>query len=101
MTIEDFLNNALEKAFDRNRIGRNTQTQTMSLRKRKLSIDLDDNRMYTVKDVQAILGRGKRQTYELFHTDGFPSIRIGNGLRVEKKAFEKWLERNQGKRIWI
>lgn len=46
----------------------------------------------TVKEVQEILKLGKDKTYQLVHTNGFPSIKIGGSIRVPKDAFEKWIK---------
>ena len=55
--------------------------------------------MYNTRDIQNIFKCGKRQAYELIHTSGFPTIRIGKKLLVEKQALLKWLDKNRGKEI--
>jgi len=57
--------------------------------------------MYNTKDIQNIFKCGKRQVYELIHTAGFPSIKIGRKILVERQALLKWLEKNKGKEILI
>lgn len=52
-----------------------------------------DTVVYTVADVSEILSLGKTKTYELMHSDGFPTIRLNNRLYVTKDNFEKWLSR--------
>jgi hypothetical protein len=59
----------------------------------------DDIIMYTVKDIRHIFKCGLKQAYELVNASGFPSIRIGGKILVEKSALESWLARNRGKRI--
>jgi hypothetical protein len=59
----------------------------------------DDIIMYTVKDIQSIFKCGLKQAYELVNVSGFPSIRIGRKILVEKSALENWLARNRGKTI--
>ena len=44
--------------------------------------------VYTAKDIQEILGCGRKQVYEIMHIRDFPSFQIGNKLYVEKTAFE-------------
>ena len=51
-----------------------------------------DKEVYTVKDVQRILGCGKTYVYRLFSSDIFPSFRIGGRLYVRRKLFEAFLE---------
>ena len=63
------------------------------------NIDNDNIVMYDSKDIQNIFKCGINQSYELFHTNGFPRIIIGRKLYVEKKALEKWLQQNQGRKV--
>ena len=57
--------------------------------------------VYTTKNIQEILGCGRKQAYEIMHLKSFPSFQIGNKLYVEKIAFELWLKRIQHKKIEI
>ena len=57
--------------------------------------------VYPAKDIQEILGCGRKQVYEIMHIRDFPSFQIGNKLYVEKTAFELWLKRIQHKKIQI
>jgi len=50
----------------------------------------------TVRDVRSILRLGQNATYELFHREDFPAIKVGRVFRVSKDALKKWLE-NAGK----
>lgn len=50
----------------------------------------------TVKDIQEILGIGKRVAYELMERKDFPMVRIGRLKRVNRDSFFEWIE-NQGK----
>ena len=53
----------------------------------------------TVKDIQEIFGRGKRQTYELMCVPGFPAMKLGGRYFISVKALENWIQKNMGKRI--
>ena len=55
--------------------------------------------MLTVKDIQAIFNISLTQAYGLTNAKGFPSIRIGGRILVEKRALEKWLIKNEGRKI--
>ncbi len=55
--------------------------------------------MYNSKDIQRIFKCGRKQLYEILNTRGFPTIRIGAKFYVEKKALEKWIAQNQGKKV--
>ena len=56
--------------------------------------------MYTINDIQKIFQCGKNQAYSIIHANGFPKIKIGKRLLVEKRALEKWLVLNQGKTVF-
>ena len=55
--------------------------------------------IYNVKDIQNIFHCGKNQAYELVKADGFPSMRIGGKIVVEKNALENWFTKNRGRTI--
>ncbi|MGG4500408.1 helix-turn-helix domain-containing protein [Paenibacillus polymyxa] len=44
------------------------------------------------KHIQAILGIGERQTYELLNSDQFHTVRVGRMIKVSKEVFLRWLE---------
>ena len=43
-----------------------------------------------------MLGVAPSSAYELMHEKGFPVLKIGNRLLVEKSKFKEWIERNTG-----
>lgn len=53
---------------------------------------------YTPNDVMLILQLGKTQTYKLFNSEAFPSIKIGGSLRVDVKRFEDWCDKYAGRK---
>ena len=55
--------------------------------------------MHSVKDIQRMFNFSLTQTYSLVKANGFPSIRIGGRILVEKHALESWLKKNQGKKV--
>lgn len=55
--------------------------------------------LYTPKDIQRIFSCGRKKSYEIMHTPGFPLFRVDSSLYVEKKELEKWIYRNKGKTI--
>ena len=57
--------------------------------------------MYTVKDLQEIFDCSKAFAYTLVHAGGFPSLRIGGKILVEKTALEEWVKKNKGKSILL
>ena len=52
---------------------------------------------YTVDDVSDMMKFSKHKTYQLFNSSGFPAMRIGHDLRVEKSRFEKWANEYAGR----
>lgn len=44
------------------------------------------------KHVQHYLGRGRRQTYQLFHREDFPSFKVGGTLGIRRADFKQWLD---------
>ena len=57
--------------------------------------------LYTVKEIKNIFKCGQKQAYEIVNANGFPSIRIGGKILVERKALEDWLSKNKGKSVAI
>jgi excisionase family DNA binding protein len=49
-----------------------------------------------VEDVQRALMISKLKAYELVHSVGFPTVRIGRCIRVPRDAFLRWLESQAG-----
>jgi excisionase family DNA binding protein len=52
-------------------------------------------RVYTVEDIQEILGVSKTTAYNLASSGEFRCIKVGGQYRVSKKSFDLWLEGNQ------
>ena len=48
------------------------------------------------KNLAEVLGIAPSSAYELMHEKGFPVLKIGNRLLVEKSKFKEWIERNTG-----
>ncbi len=46
----------------------------------------------TIKDLQSILKIGRDKAYKLASTKGFPSIKIGNTIRIPKEQFDTWVK---------
>lgn len=51
-----------------------------------------EKRVYTVSDVQTMLGVGKNQAYKLIKEEVFPTKKIGRRIVIPIKQFESWLE---------
>ena len=44
----------------------------------------------TPMDIQEIMGLSRNNTYALCHSKGFPAVRIGKLLRVNRDRFIEW-----------
>ena len=51
-----------------------------------------EKRVYTVDEIQDILGVSKTTTYRLIKSGVFHSVRVGGQHRISKKSFETWLD---------
>lgn len=45
-----------------------------------------------VEDIQAILGIGRRQAYELVSSGQFHTVRVGKRIKIFKAVFIRWLQ---------
>ena len=53
---------------------------------------MNENRCYTVKDLQEILEISRPTVYELLKKREFSWVLIGGKYRISKKSFDEWLE---------
>ena len=51
-----------------------------------------EKRVYTVDEIQDILGISKTTAYNLVKSKSFHSVKIGGHCRVSKKSFDEWLD---------
>ena len=49
-----------------------------------------------LRHVQEVLGISRPKVYELAHSQGFPTVRIGRSIRVPRQLFLRWLEGQTG-----
>lgn len=52
-----------------------------------------EKRIYTVDEIQDILGIGRNSAYNLVKSGVFHSVRIGGNIRISKKSFAEWLDK--------
>ncbi|MBE6529031.1 MAG: helix-turn-helix domain-containing protein [Ruminococcaceae bacterium] len=55
-----------------------------------------EKRVYTVDEIQDILGVSKTTTYRLIKSGVFHSVRVGGQHRISKKSFDAWLDNPSG-----
>lgn len=48
------------------------------------------------KTVAEVLGIAPSSAYELMHEKGFPVLKVGNRLLVEKDKFREWIQQSTG-----
>ena len=53
---------------------------------------MNENRCYTVKDLQEILEISRPTVYELLKKREFSWVLIGGKYRIYKKSFDLWLD---------
>ena len=62
---------------------------------------IEETIMYTVKDIKDIFKCSLTQAYKLTKANGFPTIRLGGKILVEKHALETWLDKNKGRHVLL
>ncbi len=50
-------------------------------------------RVYTVEEIQDIMGIGKNTAYDLIKTGQFKTVKVGGHYRISKKSFDEWLDK--------
>lgn len=55
--------------------------------------------MLNANNIAQTLGISRAGAYELMHSEGFPTLRIGKRMMVSKEHFIKWIERNSGEAV--
>ena len=48
------------------------------------------------KILAEVLGIAESSAYELMHEKGFPVLKIGNRLLIEKDKFREWIQQRTG-----
>lgn len=52
---------------------------------------MEDKRIYTVEEIQGILGVCKSSAYFLVKKGEFRCVKIGSTYRISKNSFDEWL----------
>lgn len=55
--------------------------------------------MLNANNIAKTLGISRAGAYELMHSEGFPTLRIGKRMMVSKDRFIQWIERNSGEAV--
>lgn len=56
----------------------------------------ESKKIYSIKEIQDILGICKTSAYALVKRKEFHSIRIGDTYRISKISFDEWLNKRKG-----
>ena len=54
--------------------------------------DDDTKRVYTVEEIQKILGISRQKAYDLIKEAPFRVVHIGNAIRISRADFDRWLD---------
>ena len=65
---------------------------SVPLVKNGVNLLTNNKRVYTVEEIQAILGVSKNTTYALVKSGVFHSVKVGGRYRISKKSFDEWLD---------
>ncbi|MDF2655305.1 MAG: DNA-binding protein [Bacillota bacterium] len=52
-----------------------------------------EKRTYTVDEICSLLNIGRTSAYALVREGHFKVVRIGNAIRISRKSFDEWLDR--------
>lgn len=52
-----------------------------------------NSRTYKVEDIAEILNIGRTSSYTLVKEGHFKTVRIGTAIRISKKSFDDWLDK--------
>ena len=52
--------------------------------------------MLNIVQVAAVLGISRAGAYELVHSEGFPTLKIGSRIVVPKEKFCRWVDAQTG-----
>jgi len=59
------------------------------------SADVPDQRTYRVEDIADILDIGRTSAYNLVKEGHFKVVRIGTAIRISRKSFDEWLDKQE------
>lgn len=55
--------------------------------------------MLNADTIAQTLGISRAGAYELMHSKGFPTLRIGKRMMVSKEHFIEWIEKHSGEAV--
>ena len=70
-----------------------TLNQQIAEQSSERHIPQDNKRVYTVEEIQNILCISRTTAYGLVKKNLFHFVRIGGNIRISKKSFDEWLDK--------
>lgn len=61
----------------------------------RLPMNVCEKRTYTVEEVAMLLGISRTSAYEFVKRGIVKSVKIGASIRVSKKSFDEWLDKQE------
>lgn len=61
--------------------------------KKSVKSCISETRIYTVEDIATILNISRNSAYNLVKEKQFHYVKIGSAIRISKKSFDEWLDR--------
>jgi excisionase family DNA binding protein len=55
--------------------------------------ETNEKKVYTVSEIQSVLGLSPAGTYNLVNSGVFRSVRVGTQIRISKRSFDRWLSK--------
>ena len=59
---------------------------------------MEAKKTITVSELMGVLCVGRKKAYELVHSHGFPSFRIGRKVLINCDGLEAWIKKQEEKR---
>lgn len=73
----------------------------MKVKEAKAILEVQQNKIITVKELCDFMKIGKNTAYKLIKLKGFPAFRIGNKILISQNKLQKWIDDNCGSNIII
>lgn len=58
---------------------------------------LQNKRLLTHMELAVYLSVGRNKAFNLLHTQGFPTVKIGRRIFANREQVDKWIDENTGR----
>lgn len=69
------------------------KVQSMNASLEPVYVPQAEKRTYTVYEIMDILGISSTSAYNLIKQNVFRSVKVGSSIRISKKSFDEWLDK--------